>query len=214
MTRKEVQTFTKPNSAAYFEIDTVVELWATNSTLEKKSVKLDVKSFDLAGGLVYVMPVRDVDLDPNAATEIWKGSLVEFGQPKRTKKSDPVRTLIISARILDSDGTVLARYANWCVNDRALCDCIEIDRRNRPEPFKYIHFPDPGLKIAVAGDEVTLSSEKPIKGIVLDVAESPDEEPKWSDQAIDLVPGDPQVVVAAGLNGRSVKARYLGDGTA
>ena len=56
-----------------------------------------------------------------------------------------------------------------------------------------------------------LSCKKPIKGIILDVE---GEDVKWSDQAIDLVPGDEQVVKASGLNGRSVKARYLGDGTA
>jgi beta-mannosidase len=53
---------------------------------------------------------------------------------------------------------------------------------------------------------------KPIKGIVLD-AEGV-ENVKWSDQAIDLVPGDPQTIKAIGLKGRKVSVRYLGDGTA
>lgn len=56
-----------------------------------------------------------------------------------------------------------------------------------------------------------LSAKKPMKGIVLDVE---GHDVKWSDQAIDLVPGDPQVIRAAGLNGRDVKVRFLGDGTA
>ena len=67
------------------------------------------------------------------------------------------------------------------------------------------------MNIKVDGDIVELSSKKPIKGVVLDVD---GDDVKWSDQAIDLVPGDPQVVHAVGLNGRTVKARYLGDGTA
>ena len=50
-----------------------------------------------------------------------------------------------------------------------------------------------------------------MKGIVLDVD---GEDAKWSDQAIDLVPEDPQVVKVVGLKGRKVKSRYLGDGTA
>jgi beta-mannosidase len=37
---------------------------------------------------------------------------------------------------------------------------------------------------------------------------------EWSDQAIDLVPGDPQIVKAVGLKGRDAMARFLGDGTA
>jgi beta-mannosidase len=88
--------------------------------------------------------------------------------------------------------------------------------RNRPEPFKYIHFPsveDLGLKIVPVadGESIELSTERPIKGIILEVE---GDEVQWSDQAIDLVPGDPQVIQAKGLRGRQVKARFLGDGTA
>jgi len=86
----------------------------------------------------------------------------------------------------------------------------------RPEPFKFIHFPpveDLGLKIVVADDAetITVSAQRPIKGIVLD---ADGEDVQWSDQAIDLVPDDPQTLKAIGLKGRKVKARFLGDGTA
>jgi len=67
------------------------------------------------------------------------------------------------------------------------------------------------VKTGSDGDSVELSTEKPIKGIILDVE---GEAVKWSDQAIDLVPGDPQIVEAVGLKGREVKVRFLGDGTA
>jgi len=50
-----------------------------------------------------------------------------------------------------------------------------------------------------------------MKGIVLDVD---GDDVKWSNQAIDLVPGDPQIVIAKGLKGRGVKARFIGDGSA
>jgi beta-mannosidase len=91
---------------------------------------------------------------------------------------------------------------------------------DRPEPFKFIHFPTPervGLKISTSKGEdpsetlVSLSTSIPIKGIILDTE---GEDAKWSDQAIDLVPGDDQVVVVNGLKGRTVRARYLGDGSA
>lgn len=57
---------------------------------------------------------------------------------------------------------------------------------------------DLGLEVSVGadGESVHLSTQKPIKGIVLDVE---GEEVQWGDQAIDLVPGDPQVISAAGL---------------
>lgn len=86
----------------------------------------------------------------------------------------------------------------------------------RPEPFKFIKFPDVadlGLKVEVGadGESIRLSTQKPIKGIVLDVE---GEDVQWSDQAIDLVPDDSQVITVVGLNGRTVKTRFLGDGSA
>jgi beta-mannosidase len=58
---------------------------------------------------------------------------------------------------------------------------------------------------------LTITVDRPIKGLILDV-DGP--WAKFSDQAIDMFPGDTQVVGAIGLDGRQVKARYLGDGTA
>jgi beta-mannosidase len=94
--------------------------------------------------------------------------------------------------------------------------------RSRPEPFKYIHFPTPAevnLKIVsteatygeLQSSILTITVDRPIKGLVLDV-EGP--WAKFSDQAIDMFPGDTQVVGVVGLDGRQVKTRYLGDGSA
>lgn len=40
MTRKNVKKFTKEHSAAFFEIDTSVEIWGTNSQLAEKKVSV------------------------------------------------------------------------------------------------------------------------------------------------------------------------------
>ncbi|TRM61591.1 glycoside hydrolase family 2 protein [Schizophyllum amplum] len=195
MTRKEVTTHKDDTSAAFPTIDTVLEIWGTNSTLEEKKVKLEVTEFDLQSDWTETWQ-KDVTLAANASTELYKGPLK--GQPTRTKKSEVPKDIIVSARLLDADGAVLSRYANW------------------PEPFKFIKFPSVeavGLDISVADDgtTVSLSVKKPIKGVILDVD---GEDVKWSDQALDLVPGDVQIVTAQGLDGRKVKARFLGDGTA
>ncbi|KAG8871660.1 hypothetical protein FRB97_008399 [Tulasnella sp. 331] len=209
MTRKETKQSTVESSAAFFEIDTIMEIWATNSTLSEKKVTLQVKTFDLEEGKEGGGLEQEVVLAPNASKEVWKGSLAKFGQPIRTKLSEVPKTLIVSARLLDGN-EVLARYSNW------------------PEPFKYIHFPEPstlGFRITPQGSSstsprtqtYTLSTAKPIKGIVLDVEEG---EARFSDQAIDLFPGDPQTVTCEILGDASdvkqvkVKARFLGDGTA
>lgn len=104
------------------------------------------------------------------------------------------KPIVVQARLVDTaSGEVLARYSNW------------------PEPWKYLLFPDPVLEIKVNGDEVTLTCKAPIKGLILDTE---GDECMWSDNAVDLFPGDEQKVTAKGLKGREVKARYLGDGTA
>lgn len=197
MTRKDKTTHPDELSAAKFAVASVLEIWGTNSTLVEKRATLDFAAFDLHDPQWTAQWRKDVVLAPNASTELWTGDVP--GQPVRTKTSDVPKTIVVSARLLDDAGTVLGRYANW------------------PEPFKFITFPavaELGLKVEAGadGESVRLSTERPIKGIVLDVEGG--DEVQWGDQAIDLVPGDPQVVRAVGLKGRTAKARFLGDGSA
>ncbi|GHJ85131.1 hypothetical protein NliqN6_1533 [Naganishia liquefaciens] len=200
MARKDVQTKEDKHSDVKFKIEQTLEIWGNNSAHTEKQCTLDVVAFDLHTGAVVEKITRDVTLAANSSTEFWKGLVP--GQIVRTKLSEVPKTIVVGARLIDSDGSVLARYANW------------------PEPWKYIQFPDPELTITTGadGETLTLSCKRPIKGIILDVADrSTDEtdgECRWSDQAIDMMPEDDQVVVAKGLKGRKVRARYLGDGTA
>ncbi|KAK7061680.1 beta-mannosidase B [Favolaschia claudopus] len=192
MTRKDKQTFPSDVSAAQFTIETVLEIWGTNSTLADKKVTVEVTCFDLYSDCWRDKWSKEVVLQANSSTEIHKATLP--GQPIRTKLSQTPKTIIVSARLIDENAQVLARYSNW------------------PEPFKFINFPtDTTVKAAVDGESITLTVNRPVKGLVLDV-DGPDV--KWSDQGIDLVPDDPQTIQAVGLNGREVKLRYLGDGTA
>ncbi|KAH9999898.1 beta-mannosidase [Russula vinacea] len=196
ITRKEYKEYANERTLAHFTITSQLEIWGTNSALEPRRATLQVTSFDLERADWSDQWEINVILAPNASTELWRGKVP--GQPVRTRESQAPKAIIVSARLLDKNGTILARYSNW------------------PEPFKYLHFPglkDLGLEIKPAedGESVVLNAQRPIKGIVLEVE---GEEVRWSDQAIDLVPGDPQIVKAVGLRDRVVKARFLGDGTA
>nr|GAT59392.1 glycoside hydrolase family 2 protein [Mycena chlorophos] len=221
MTRKDSTTFPDELSAAKFNIESVLEVWGTNSTLAETQITLEVTSFDLESDYSVLeiwgtnstlaekqitLEVTSFDLDsdcwrdqwtksvvlqPNSSTELFKGPLP--GQPVRTKKSDVPKPIVVSARLLDASGEVLARYSNW------------------PEPFKFLNFGNPAIEVKVDGEQVTLSTNRPVKGLVLDVE---GEDVKWSDQALDLVPDDAQTIRAEGLAGRKVLLRYLGDGTA
>ena len=118
MARKEHKKFADDLSAAFFTIDTVLEIWGTNSTLDAKQATLEVTAFDLDLPDWRERFTQDVVLAPNAATELWKGTLP--GQPTRTKASEVPRPIIVSARLLDAHGNVLGRYSNWyvCVPER------------------------------------------------------------------------------------------------
>jgi len=211
MTRKEKKTFADDRTAAFFVIDTELEVWGTNSGLSDKKVTLEVTSFDLHSDWTNQWS-KEVVLAQNASTELYEGELP--GQPRRHTGSDIPKAIIVSSRLLDKTGVVLGRHCNWYDPGLFYAPILSTPTC-RPEPFKYIRFPcssDVGLKVIVCadGNSVLLSTNKPIKGLILDVD---GQDVRWSDQALDLVPGDPQTVKAEGLNGREVQVRYLGDGT-
>lgn len=190
MARKDIKHPTRENSLAFFEVHQELQLWGCNSTLQAKKAQVELISFNLDDDERYKRTF-DVTLAPNSSTEIWKGDVPS--QVIRKSDGETPKAIVVQARLLDSDGTVLARYSNW------------------PEPWKYLLFPEPGLEIKVDGDEVRLTCSKPIKGVVLDVE---GDEADWSDNGVDLFPGDEQVVMAKGLKGRKPIARYIGDGSA
>ena len=110
MTRKEKKTFANDLTIVDYAIETVIEIWGTNSTLEDKKATLHAKCFNLDTDWTHEWK-EEITLGANQATELWKGELP--GQPKRTKASDVPKVIIISARILDENDEVLARYSNW-----------------------------------------------------------------------------------------------------
>jgi beta-mannosidase len=116
MTRKTEKIFANPKTAAFFVIDTTLEIWGTNKTLEDKFVTLDITCFDLEGvGWTYKWE-QDAVLAANASTEIFQGPLP--GQPTRIKESQIPKPIIVSARLSDkSTGTLLARNVNWYVSN-------------------------------------------------------------------------------------------------
>jgi beta-mannosidase len=110
MTRKEKKTFRDDRSAAFFTVHTTLEIWGTNSTLLEKKVTLEVISFDLDSDWRDGWS-KKVTLAANSSTELFTGAL--SGQPTRTKDSQVPKAIVVSARILDDDNSVLARYSNW-----------------------------------------------------------------------------------------------------
>lgn len=118
MTRKEKQIFDSDETATCFKIETVLEIWGTNGTLEEKRAKLDLTAFDLDSDWTESWS-KDVVLAPNASTELYGGEAP--GCFVRTKKSEVPRTIILSSRLLGDHGEVLGRYSNWYGNSCEFC---------------------------------------------------------------------------------------------
>ncbi|ODO10156.1 hypothetical protein I350_02384 [Cryptococcus amylolentus CBS 6273] len=186
ISRKEIKKPKDKTTDAAFEIFESA-IWGCNSSLILKPVTIVVETWHLHRGILDRKFI-ETTLKANASTEIWSGPIPR--QPVRSSLSQPPEPIIVSARLLARESElVLARHSSW------------------PEPYKYLRFPEPGLKCQVSEGAVRLSCERPIKGIVLNVE---GDEVEWDDQGIDLIPGDDQVIAVKGLEKRAVTARYLG----
>ncbi|KAG6856280.1 hypothetical protein H0H87_005890 [Tephrocybe sp. NHM501043] len=174
--------------------DAIIDIWGTNATLSSRAAKLELAYHDLNSSWTS-RETYDVNILPNQSTELL--SIRCPGPPQdgvEPPSGDPVWTssfsVVVNARLLDSDGHVIARCADW------------------PQPYRFLELPEPQLRVEVSGEQVTLSVQRPAKGVWLSV-DREGSEVVWSDNSLDLVPGDPQIITAKGLNGRSLKVAYL-----
>ncbi|KAJ7342620.1 glycoside hydrolase [Mycena albidolilacea] len=179
-----------------------LEIWGTNASLAARSATLELHYVDLKSTWTHT-ETHAVTLHPNQATELL--SIPCPGPPRDAAAPSPTadeqftttHTVVAGARLLDAEsGAVLARFADW------------------PQPFRFVEpvlLRDPKLRVEVDGatGKVTVSAERPVKGLWLS-ALGDGADVKWSDNALDVMPGDPQVVVAQGLNGRGVGVAFLG----
>jgi beta-mannosidase len=83
---------------------------------------------------------------------------------------------VLAARLW-LDGKVVARDTDW------------------PQPLKYLPFPKRDVKVAIKGNKMHVTAARPVKCLVFEERERC----HLSDSAIDVVPGDEQVVTFRGL---------------
>ncbi|KAJ7597793.1 glycoside hydrolase [Mycena floridula] len=184
---------------SYRSVKAVVDIWGVNSSLSERSATLKVDFVDLYSSCT-VSQSHDVVLLPNQATELLS---IPCPSPQKDGVLPPPEawttshSVVASARLIDpKTGEVLARFADW------------------PQPYRYLELPDPGLTIEVksgSGGQSTIAVEvqKPVKCLVLAVR-GEGSEVEWSDNALDVMPGDKQILAVSGLEGREITVSYLG----
>jgi beta-mannosidase len=154
------------------------------------------------GGNVVAWVVNSTQQPIDAELELWVTSL--DGQtitsnywrlalpPNQVVELDPWNAglngdQILGARLHVAD-QVVARATAW------------------PEPFKNLALPDPEIRITRLGDErLRISAARPAKGVWLTATNDVD----WSDNMLDILPDDEQIIVARGLGDAKVTFRHL-----
>ncbi|KZT22841.1 glycoside hydrolase family 2 protein [Neolentinus lepideus HHB14362 ss-1] len=182
---------------AFQSIGATIEVWVTNSTLCEVHSQLELHCVDLKSDWTYEHR-QAVILGANQTTEVLSIPCPCPKHPLRTEDGDTVPTtsnsVIVGARLINTEtGEILARYADW------------------PQPFKHVDFPDPGLRAKVSGDALQLTVQRPVKGLVLSVENQDNAtSARLSDNALDIMPHDPQEIRVEHLQGRRIRFRYMG----
>ena len=98
---------------------------------------------------------------------------------------------VLAARLF-INGEVVARDMDW------------------PQPYKYLSFGDRGVEVSFHGHKMHVKCEKPVKGLVFEEREGV----LVSDSALDVAPGDEQIVTIKGLSAsdKPLGWTYLGHG--
>ena len=92
-----------------------------------------------------------------------------------TPEEEP--TVVVS-EIFDSRGNLLSHDVDW------------------PQPLKHLKFPQRNVKIEAAGhEELTVTAERPVKGLMFTNTGV-----QWSDNCLDVVPGQKLTIKAIGLS--------------
>lgn len=198
---------------AFLSTNATLEVWGANSTLKPIEATLVVSFMHLTSNWIHQEPDRAVTLLPNQSTELLQLEVPEPPLIENTPTTNAPRSngrettnktrtheVVASIKLIDPNtGDVLARYVDW------------------PQPYRHIDFPKPNLQLNVVDDEVEIEVKNPVKCLVLSVDEALSQngtEVKWSDNGLDVVPGEKIVIKAQRLGGRRVKAAYVGKETA
>ncbi|GAA5950527.1 hypothetical protein JCM21900_001217 [Sporobolomyces salmonicolor] len=171
------RTFPDRHSASSFVEKTYVDVWANSSLLAETKVDVVIEAFELLSGERVHHEMRTTKLAPNRSTE-----LVKLEVP--IAKSGSETAVVVATKLADpQSGKVLSRAAAW------------------PEPFKFLSFPseeavDLNVKVDFAHETITVAAARPVKGLVFTFSK----DVKLADNALDLNPGDVQVVSVKGLS--------------
>lgn len=172
-----------------------IEIWASNLTLKDLEVNCIVKAWDVQTG--KELQLKDGSVFSGMAIVPANGSkefnplLIPWTADCNSEEQDFERRVIVAAYLFHS-GQQIARCVNW------------------PEPLKQVpfHLQEPKqllFQVNPVGT-LTIGANVPIKGFAMEC----DDDIKFDDNLVDIVPGEPIVVGIRGFTGQKILCKYYG----
>ncbi|KAG9665180.1 putative beta-mannosidase, partial [Aureobasidium melanogenum] len=160
------------------------ECWvSSNSTKDVIASKVELKFISIATGkqIKKALVRETIKITANGTTSIFEGEI-------NNEKEEPH---VLAARIwIDGEDEVVSRDVDW------------------PQPLKYLNMEERGVKVSFDDGRITVTSDKPTKGLVFEEREGV----LVNDSAVDVVPGDEQIITVRGLKSGDapLKWRFYG----
>ncbi|NYI42776.1 beta-mannosidase [Demequina lutea] len=172
-----------------FDVGNFINLWIINDTLEPVKGTVVVKLFDPRANAFVRQLQREVSVEPFESLLVT--DLNEFGQFSRT--------YVLFAELVDAQGVIRARSN----------DLVDIEKHQR--------FPDAKLDVSVAGDVLTISTDRFARYVEISGNAAGDEFGwYYDDNFFDLLPGEVKKVRILGEHQKgqiSVKSVYSSSAT-
>ncbi|KAF4996700.1 hypothetical protein FGRMN_4358 [Fusarium graminum] len=157
------------------------KLWICSSLDNEVNVDIELRFLSIATGKAVKPTIhkRNITIAGNGTTDVLSGRIDNIAEEDH----------VLSARIFQ-DGVCISRNADW------------------PQPLKYLCFRNRGVKIETRPGGISITSERPTKGLVLTELDGF----SLSDNCLDIMPGDCRVVDISGptTDVPRVDVRYLG----
>ncbi|KAL4930395.1 beta-mannosidase [Aspergillus undulatus] len=158
------------------------ELWVVSSLQKEVTCKVELRFISIETGLEIreTIVYEDVTIIPNGTTNVLDGVIDHAVDESH----------VLAARVW-VDGELVARDVDW------------------PQPFKYLDLSNRGLEVTrisktESEQKLELSARKPVKCLVFEERDGV----RVSDSAIDIVPGDDQIVTIKGLKAGDAPLKY------
>ncbi|KAF2750043.1 glycoside hydrolase family 2 protein [Sporormia fimetaria CBS 119925] len=157
------------------------EVWVASNDSKELTATVELRFISVSSGKDIKERVlkEDITLVANGTTDVLTGTIDNVSEEPH----------VLAARIW-INGKIVSRDIDW------------------PQPLKYLSFEDRGVKVQQGCEVITVTAQKPTKGLVFEERSGVLVE----DSAIDIVPGDEHVIRIRGIakGDAPLKWTYLG----